>query len=453
MGITQDKQGIQTESAPEELGVSFLDATNFPDYFKQHLEITSARLRGEEHNILLGEKSDSVAGVIQRTAGASLSAAGRSEAEKKKKREEDTARFLEQIRKLQEEIAAIDLKIKAVQADIDALVLKIKKLKEDIADLKAIHNGLRDGTLTLETALKQDKTQEAIHAWQKRTGKKFDKDAPDAIAILLEIMTEQMNFKNDEKLSLEDRLEERRIKIAGLKEQKTALKNRHDNLEKRLKQETNHKTIETSSNLDDISKNQSLKDKFTYGIRDEMNISSEIETTEKHNISDFMKSISHLKNDTAAYHAAIDSFIRGENGGEPLDQKTITKLRKDKDTDINLRQRIALYKFQSEHDYIKDLKHESDYPKWVADIVKDIPEDLKTSVLALPEIKAATGLDFAAKEQNVKSTILQSKASPKDIHQAFNGKSIDDTATTEKDAKDNPQLKQTEQNQSLVLKS
>lgn len=446
MGITQDKQGIQTESAQEELGVSFLDATNFPDYFKQHLEITSARLRGEEHNILLGEKSDSVAGVIQRTAGASLSAAGRSEAEKKKKREEDTARFLEQIRKLQEEIAAIDLKIKAVKKAIKDAELDIAEFTNRIEILKTIQEELRGGKITVASALQSPEVRLAVAGWEERQGKRFDPQANNAHEILQNIIIEEQ-IKLDASHKT-DRINEKN----DLEGQLADLKAEKSQLTKELKQLDKDYKYSTSNEFASAAKGKEYEARFDKKNKNRIEITGKIESAEQDNTKRFMQAISHLKNDKAAYHAAIDSFIRGGNGGEPLDEKTQDTIMKDVKADHDIRERLAIFRFLSKHEKIERYKNEPIYSKFVAKIAKTLPKDLKESVLNSHEIKIATGLDFTPQEQNVNSTALRSKASPKDIHQTFNGKSGDDLAVG-RNAEEKTEPTQIEHNHFLTMKS
>lgn len=438
MGITQDKQGIQTESAPEELGVSFLDASNFPDYFKQHLEITSARLRGEEHNILLGEKSDSVAGVIQRTAGASLSAAGRSEAEKKKKREEDTARFLEQIRKLQEEIAALDLKIKAVKKAIKDAELDIAEFTNRIEILKTIQEELRGGKITVASALQSPEVRLAVAGWEERQGKRFDPQANNAHEILQNIIIEEQ-IKLDASHKI-DRINEKN----DLEGQLAALKAEKSQLTKELKQLDKDYKYSTSNEFASAAKGKEYEARFDKKNKNRIEITGKIESAEQDNTKQFMQSISHLKNDKAAYHAAIDSFIRGENGGEPLDDLTLKKISTDSNLDMDLRTRVALYRFLQGHADIQEYKNTSEYATFVSEIIVELPKDLHVKITDSQEYQAVTGFH--------KSAQLPEKTD-KGIYQEFNGKSGDNLTEVDRNLEEKPELSKAEHKLTLTMKS
>lgn len=91
-----------------------------------------------------------------------------------------------------------------LQLQIAEIEFEIRELEEHVAKTIAVRDKLASGEMDMKTALKDEATQRAIAEWEKRTGKKFDPNDPNAQAVLLDILAQQIAKDRNKIKGLED---------------------------------------------------------------------------------------------------------------------------------------------------------------------------------------------------------------------------------------------------------
>jgi len=130
--------------------------------------------------------------------------------QKKEEKERKNSAKRRQLQVLLDELADLNAQITAIDEQIDILEGKIDVLNETMTQLQ-------DGSMTVEEAISDPDVSDAVKDWERRTGKKFDPNDPEATDILVAILAAQVDeYGND---------------IAALKRERTELEIKRDEVQ------------------------------------------------------------------------------------------------------------------------------------------------------------------------------------------------------------------------------
>ncbi|ALG91170.1 MULTISPECIES: hypothetical protein [Actibacterium] len=167
-------------------------------------------LRGIQVLMDMGTAAE-VGGGLRGVDGVTAVKQNQEREEKKRKREQQD----QELRALLDQIGALDAEIDGLQRQIDALKDKIDRLNETA-------QALLDGDIDVDEALARPEVADAVREWEKRTGRKFDKDSENSQDVLVAILGSQADrFSNE---------------VGALKAQKSILEVERDGLVDRVRE-------------------------------------------------------------------------------------------------------------------------------------------------------------------------------------------------------------------------
>lgn len=243
-----------------------------------------------------------------------------------------------------------------LQAQIAALDVQIGDLEDALGYLAR--------TEDVEGTMEKQGVQSAIEAWEKRTGRKFDPNGPDAANILKDIIEDDIKAKKQQKAEAE---------------QEAQLLNDEIDHKRELAESNDSELVEKNRSYEGRSEttDQDTREDRKAATKDLIQVTSDIEDLEQRRLA--LEDLAQYKG-TPEYVEKIDEFI--ENSAA----KTLMGLMTDLDGDPDIQIRIGLRNLKAELAEWDEYKGTPDYTTYIEISVSEAPEAVREALKNDPDL-------------------------------------------------------------------